>query len=955
MANSVDAVIGSEAIKQVENLIAKLTQADAELIKISQSAIGASKGISSISTPSGLDKSVSNVTALNSQLEKQNAIINKLHADISKKAEQSRLAEIRLQQQREKAFDVFERNAKKEADLNAKNETSYQRIQNSVNVLTKTYQDLAIRKQLGNTLTAKEEVQLTTLTQRISKYQSALLTVDSQIGKNQRNVGNYSGSFNALGNSINQLSREAPAFANSLNTGFMAISNNLPALFDAIKGINTQNKALASEGKPTVGVLKQLAGALFSWQTLLSVGVTLLTIYGGKIVEFLGSALKGKEAIKSLAENQSLLNNSLKESSGSYAEEKVNIDVLYKSATDLNRSYKDRKRDVDELQQLYPFYFKSLTDEEIMVGKAKDQYNLLSQAIITTAKARASEEILQKRESERLVIEQKDIEEITKKYADLNRAKSEKTTSTSVGVGGVSTVIGKESIRRDIQKLREESILQRAQWAKEDAFFISKIAEGNVIEQTLKPAEKAKKISTKIEDDRLKAIAEARKKELELELANIDVKLNNEDSYYSDRLVALDYDFLKRVEIAKVDYDEEFRLSKGNQDKQKTALINFQLEKIKLIESYNKQKNTLEALDLDPITKMATSKSQEKEPFNAVIESGKKVDKTLEQIGKRAEDTQKRILELGQETTQWLASFGSEFLQNSGLGSLETFFDGTFNKLLEGATTTEEKFAVTFNAIAESAQEAFNFISNASQANFDAEYSRLESQKEIALTFAGDSASAREKIEADSEKKKKQIAEREFKAKQKQAIFNIAIDTAQAIVSTYAQVPKFDFGVSATTLALIIGGIGLAQAGVVASQKVPQYFDGTDNHIGGMMLVNDGAGSNFQEKVILPNGKEIMPEGRNVLMNAPKGTKVLTHEQQIMQMLNERGISMSANYNKNNGMTAQEMDSVMAKHFSKIQTNVTNIDQNGIRTWSESNGNKTIRNNNRVSRTGYSV
>jgi len=36
MANSVDLVIGSEAIKQVENLISKLSLADAELLKISQ-------------------------------------------------------------------------------------------------------------------------------------------------------------------------------------------------------------------------------------------------------------------------------------------------------------------------------------------------------------------------------------------------------------------------------------------------------------------------------------------------------------------------------------------------------------------------------------------------------------------------------------------------------------------------------------------------------------------------------------------------------------------------------------------------------------------------------------------------------------------------------------------------------------------------------------------------------
>jgi len=97
-------------------------------------------------------------------------------------------------------------------------------------------------------------------------------------------------------------------------------------------------------------------------------------------------------------------------------------------------------------------------------------------------------------------------------------------------------------------------------------------------------------------------------------------------------------------------------------------------------------------------------------------------------------------------------------------------------------------------------------------------------------------------------------------------------------------------------LSIAIGVLGAVQLGLVASQKIPQYFDGTDNHSGGLMLVNDGKGANYQEKIILPNGKEIMPEGRNVLMNAPQGTKVLTHEQQIMQMLNERGILMNATY-----------------------------------------------------------
>jgi len=852
MANSVDLVIGSEAIKQVENLISKLSLADAELIKISQSASGASKGISGIYTPTGLDKAVTNTSALNAQLEKQNAIINKLHADIAKRAEQSRLSEIKLQQAREKAFDSFERNAQKEASLNAKNETAYQRIQNSVNILTKTYQDLAIRKQLNGTLTDKEEKQLISLSSRINMYQKALLTVDSQIGKNQRNVGNYASGYNALGNSINQLTREAPAFANSVNTGFMALSNNFPALFDAINGIRDKNKMLVAEGKPTVSTLKSIAGALLSWQTLLSVGVTLLTLYGGKIVEFVGNAIRGKEAIKTLAENQSLLNDALKESSGSYAEEKVNIEVLYKTATNLNESYKDRKQAVDELQQLYPFYFKNLSDEDIMVGKAKDQYNLLSQAIITTAKARASEEILQKRESERLTIEQNQILEIQKLYTKLANTKQEKTTSVSVGTGGVSVILGKEAIRKDIQKLRDESIAQRDRWAKEDAFFIKKIAEGNVIEQTLKPAETARK--EKVAKDK-----EARREDI--------VGLENH---------------IKSVGT--------------------------------LIDEINTEINRL-------TTEKIVANADELPSVNFQLEQLLKLRKQLNDV----------------PTASKIPNIITPDVPKASM------------------TKLKDDWKETFNAIADSAQQAGEIIAGFSEMNFKNEYARLEAQKDISLKFAGDSASAKQKIEEDYEKRRKEIANRENKAKQKQAIFNIAIDTAQAIMATVGKT-----GFAGLPLALILGALGAAQIAMVASQKIPEYWQGTDNASAGLAYTNERGAEIHTDKH--GNIKDFGDNKGARLTMMAQGDKVYTAEEtkrmmfndDLNYMLNSRGISMPIN-SQSNTMTAQQMDLILGKHFSKIQTNSTVIDKNGFAQWTEKRGNRTIQNANRVSRTGFKV
>lgn len=60
---------------------------------------------------------------------------------------------------------------------------------------------------------------------------------------------------------------------------------------------------------------------------------------------------------------------------------------------------------------------------------------------------------------------------------------------------------------------------------------------------------------------------------------------------------------------------------------------------------------------------------------------------------------------------------------------------------------------------------------------------------------------------------------------------------------------------------------------------VPQYATGTPaggHPIDGPMMVNDGRGA---ETVITPDGRAFIPKGRNVVLNAPKGTHVLTAEE----------------------------------------------------------------------------
>ena len=50
---------------------------------------------------------------------------------------------------------------------------------------------------------------------------------------------------------------------------------------------------------------------------------------------------------------------------------------------------------------------------------------------------------------------------------------------------------------------------------------------------------------------------------------------------------------------------------------------------------------------------------------------------------------------------------------------------------------------------------------------------------------------------------------------------------------------------------------------------------GTNFHPGGSALVNDQKGSVYEELIQLPNGRSFIPKGRNVVLDLPKGSKVL--------------------------------------------------------------------------------
>ena len=111
------------------------------------------------------------------------------------------------------------------------------------------------------------EQEFNQLAKQTTHLDQNLKKIDATLGRNQRNVGNYASGFNGLQNSINQITREFPAFTFSAQTGFLALSNNIPILVDEINNIKQKNNELLAQGKPITGMATQITRSILSWGT----------------------------------------------------------------------------------------------------------------------------------------------------------------------------------------------------------------------------------------------------------------------------------------------------------------------------------------------------------------------------------------------------------------------------------------------------------------------------------------------------------------------------------------------------------------------------------------------------------------------------------------------------------------------------------------------------------------
>lgn len=773
MANSISNIV-QEALAGLKLIKQEIGSLNDEFAKASKNASQVFKGGGNIAQYEKRIKSLERALAKMQETSAKGASIEKqretsiqrqinFYAKNQNAVESFSKSEVAAMKRRENAFKKEERQLKRTQGL-------YNRVQRGINSVKERYRELAVRRELNGKLSEKEIIELGQLEAKLNKYQTTLKKVDAGMGVYTRSVGSYGKAFDSLGFSVAQITRESPAFLNSLNTGFMAISNNIPILVDEINKLRLANVDLANSGKPTVNILKQLGKAIFSWQSLISAAIVALTVLGPKLIEWATNTKSVASEVKKLKEEQEELNeviNNYKEildpltrallnASQASQEELLTLNNLVDVYRDTNNSLDVRKKAVEELKSKYGDYLGTLNTTDILEGKYTETINKVQIAVKKKAQeTQLANEIAEKRnklleiESTKNKIAERDTEAITKAQENLNKLTSEKILlekkqQTEAGL------TGKEAARNS---------------------------------QLQKEINKAKVRLINITND-------------SNEITDEQNSLNKEAMEINKDLISLEFAY-KKVSKERLSLEQELTIKSTKSSRDNEKAIKAQSE---AVNSFRK-------------------------------ELEKKI-KLLEQLVVLYADNDEKVAKYREEI---------DFLKKSIKGLVDINVDKALEDSLKATrgvlrdatkpdNDTEGEWRDYFLSLVPIAQNAFKLIADAQKAATQQQLADLEKQKDIAIQFAGESAEARAAIEEEFNRKKRAIQKKQAEAEKKQAIFEITLNTAAAVVSALKKGPVF---------AAIVGALGAAQLAVAASTPIPEFFRGTMNAPEGLALVDE--------------------------------------------------------------------------------------------------------------------
>lgn len=827
--------------------------------------------------------------------------------------------------------------------------------------------------------------------QQIQTLKNELKSMDAQMGNYQRNVGNYASHWNGLNMSVQQVARELPSLAVGWNTFFLAISNNLPMLADELKKARIEYQTMQEAGQKGIPVWKQLTKSILNWQTALVVGITLLSVYGKDIVEWISNLVRGKEVVLETVNATNQFHEAMRKGVSDTVKERTELKLLYDATQDSTRSMKERKTAVDELQKRYPNYLGNIKDEDILAGKASDSYKALTSALIENAQARAIEETMVENSKKALEYENKMRSALVDRYQiqkEIDRLEAEGPKIVVQRGGGAYdenalALVGLRTRLEDAEK-RMESFqktadgFKRANEGLAESININDLlnpptskGKSSIDEQAKYQEDIAKRLSdtriSLIDDEYEKERAKAQKK-YEENIAFIkgnseeENKLRaNYEEILQNELRAIDKKYLEKIdeeERKKIEASVKHQLEEKQQEYATLAIAysqNMQKEIDDELERYRKgiiskeqyEKNKAEITQKYALqeAKRAIDLLKEQIEISGLSDEEKfKIKETLAKaeidLANKVRDAKKKARdeETEDEKKYWEELEASlqhlEYVGNNAVDGLGTLFSGLMSlitKVVRDGKLEIEDLLGSISAISEGLtsimvgmyDQQIEKIEEQQEKNEEAGEEEIERIEELAESgvISTEEAEARkraaEQATADKnkelEKQKADLEQKQAKWQKANSIIQTTIATSQAIMKALAEAGPF----AGPILAAVIGAMGAAQVAIIASQPIPKYAKGTDNHPGGLAIVGDGG---RQEVIETDNGAYITPSVPT-LVGIPKRAKVIPnlvdyrkmslHSDALMldrQMRNNNGEPVIVNVNNDYKNLERKMD-----------------------------------------------
>lgn len=226
------------------------------------------------------------------------------------------------------------------------------------------------------------------LAKEIADVQAEVNKANESLLNFRNNVGNYASAakgFTPLSFQVQQLARETPSLTNSFQQFFLAISNNLPMFADELTRAKEANKALRAEGKATVPVFKQVASAIFSWQTALVVGITLLISYGKEIADWAKGLFSTKNALAESAKY-------IKEFNSAIDESRLTLQQEFNALNNAQKGTAEYAAARKVIMDKYGEYLSNQREEIRNLEDQKAAYDALAKSVTATAISKGLEE-----------------------------------------------------------------------------------------------------------------------------------------------------------------------------------------------------------------------------------------------------------------------------------------------------------------------------------------------------------------------------------------------------------------------------------------------------------------------------------------------------------------------------------------------------------------------------------